>query len=202
MFKLIFGAVIIASLVGCAAAPPKNTSNLCEIFTEKKGWYKDSRKASKRWNGDIAVMMAMIYQESSFKARARPPRKKILGIIPGPRPASAYGYAQAINATWDIYKKSTGNKGADRNKFKDAVDFVGWYNHQSHRKNRIKKNDAYNLYLAYHEGHGGFVKKTFRKKKWLKDVSKKVSKRSARYRLQLNSCESRLNRGFLRSLLF
>ena len=202
MFKLIFGAVIMASLVGCAAAPPKNTSNLCEIFTEKKGWYKDTRKASKRWGGDIAVMMAMIYQESSFKARARPPRTKILGIIPGPRPASAYGYAQAINATWDIYKKSTGNKGADRNKFKDAVDFVGWYNHQSHRKNRIKKNDAYNLYLAYHEGHGGFAKKTFRKKKWLKDVSKKVSKRSARYRLQLNSCESRLNRGFLRSLFF
>ena len=202
MFKLIFGAVIMASLVGCAAAPPKNTSNLCEIFTEKKGWYKDTRKASKRWGGDIAVMMAMIYQESSFKARARPPRKKILGIIPGPRPASAYGYAQAINATWDIYIKSTGNKGADRNKFKDAVDFVGWYNHQSHRKNRIKKNDAYNLYLAYHEGHGGFAKKTFRRKKWLKDVSKKVSKRSARYRLQLNSCESRLNRGFLRSLFF
>ena len=202
MFKLIIGVTFIASLLGCAAAPPKNTSNLCEIFTEKKGWYKDTRKASKRWGGDIAVMMAMIYQESSFKARARPPRKKILGIIPGPRPASAYGYAQAINATWDIYKKSTGNKGADRNKFKDAVDFVGWYNHQSHRKNRIKKNDAYNLYLAYHEGHTGFAKKTFRKKKWLKDVSKKVSKRSARYRLQLNSCESRLNRGFLRSLLF
>ena len=202
MCKLVIGVTIIASLVGCAAAPPKNTSNLCEIFTEKKGWYKDTRKASKRWGGDIAVMMAMIYQESSFKARARPPRTKILGIIPGPRPASAYGYAQAINATWDIYKKSTGNKGADRNKFKDAVDFVGWYNHQSHRKNRIKKNDAYNLYLAYHEGHTGFAKKTFRKKKWLKDVSKKVSKRSARYRLQLNSCESRLNRGFLRSLLF
>ena len=176
MFKLIIGVTFIASLLGCAAAPPKNTSNLCEIFTEKKGWYKDTRKASKRWGGDIAVMMAMIYQESSFKARARPPRKKILGIIPGPRPASAYGYAQAINATWDIYKKSTGNKGADRNKFKDAVDFVGWYNHQSHRKNRIKKNDAYNLYLAYHEGHGGFAKKTFRKKKWLKDVSKKSFK--------------------------
>ena len=81
VFKLIIGVMIIASLVGCAAAPPKNTSNLCEIFTEKKGWYKDSRKASKRWDGDIAVMMAMIYQESSFKARARPARKKILGII-------------------------------------------------------------------------------------------------------------------------
>ena len=189
-------------MLGCASAPPQNTSNLCEIFIEKNGWYKDSRKASKKWNGDIAVMMAMIHQESSFRARARPPRKKILGIIPGPRPASAYGYAQAINATWDIYKKSTGNKGADRNKFKDAVDFVGWYNDQSRKKNRIKKNDAYNLYLAYHEGHGGFSRRTFRNKKWLKDASRKVAKRSAIYRSQLNGCESRLNRGFLRRLIF
>ena len=202
MLRWIISSLIIATLVACASAPPKNISNLCEIFTEKKGWYKDSRKASKKWNSDIAVMMAMIYQESSFRARARPPRKKIFGVIPGPRPASAYGYAQAINATWDIYKKSTGNKGADRNKFKDAVDFVGWYNHQSYKKNRIKKDDAYNLYLAYHEGHGGFSRKTFRNKKWLKNVSEKVSKRSERYRLQLNSCESRLNRGFLRRLLF
>ena len=140
MFKLIVISIMLLSLLGCASAPPQNTSNLCEIFFEKKkGWYKDSRKASKKWNGDIAVMMAMIHQESSFRARARPPRKKILGIIPGPRPASAYGYAQAINATWDIYKKSAGNKGADRNKFKDAVDFVGWYNDQSRKKNRIKK---------------------------------------------------------------
>ena len=202
MFKLIVISIISLSMLGCASAPPQNTSNLCEIFIEKNGWYKDSRKASKKWNGDIAVMMAMIHQESSFRARARPPRKKILGIIPGPRPASAYGYAQAINATWDIYKKSAGNKGADRNKFKDAVDFVGWYNDQSRRKNRIKKNDAYNLYLAYHEGHGGFSKRTFRNKKWLKDASRKVAKRSARYRSQLNGCESRLNRGFLRRLLF
>ena len=202
MFKLVVISIIVLSMLGCASAPPQNTSNLCEIFIEKNGWYKDSRKASKKWNGDIAVMMAMIHQESSFRARARPPRKKILGIIPGPRPASAYGYAQAINATWDIYKKSAGNKGADRNKFKDAVDFVGWYNDQSRKKNRIKKNDAYNLYLAYHEGHGGFSRKTFRNKKWLKDASRKVAKRSARYRSQLNGCESRLNRGFLRRLLF
>ena len=202
MFKLIVISIIVLSMLGCASAPPQNTSNLCEIFIEKNGWYKDSRKASKKWNGDIAVMMAMIHQESSFRARARPPRKKILGIIPGPRPASAYGYAQAINATWDIYKKSAGNKGADRNKFKDAVDFVGWYNDQSRKKNRIKKNDAYNLYLAYHEGHGGFSKRTFRNKKWLKEASRKVAKRSARYRSQLNGCESRLNRGFLRRLIF
>ena len=200
MFKLIIISLIVSTLAGCLSAPLKNTSNLCEIFTEK-GWYKDSRKASKRWNGDIAVMMAMIYQESSFKARARPPRKKILGIIPGPRPASAYGYAQAINATWDIYKKSTGNKGADRNKFKDAVDFVGWYNDQSRRKKSIKKMTRI-TFISPITRMADFRRGLFEIRKWLKDASRKVAKRSARYRSQLNGCESRLNRGFLRRLLF
>ena len=46
MFKLIISPLVIVFLVGCAAAPPKNTSNLCEIFTEKKGWYKDKPRVS------------------------------------------------------------------------------------------------------------------------------------------------------------
>ena len=84
----------------------------------------------------------------------------------------------------------------DRNDFGDAIDFIGWYNDQSYRVNGIKKDDAYHLYLAYHEGQGGFKKRTFRNKQWLKDVAKKVSARSRTYRKQLNGCEKKLNRGF------
>ncbi len=183
-------------LAGCATAPPSRPDNACEIFEEKRGWYKKARKSSRRWGTDISVMMAIIHQESSFKARAKPPRTKILWVIPGPRPASAYGYAQAIDGTWDAYRKSTGRGGADRNDFGDAIDFIGWYNDQSHRVNGIKKDDAYHLYLAYHEGQGGFKKRTFRNKQWLKDVATKVSARSRTYRKQLNGCEKKLNRGF------
>ena len=133
-------------------------------------------------------------------ARAKPPRTKILWVLPGPRPASAYGYAQATNDTWRAYQSATGRGGADRNKFDDAIDFIGWYNDQSQRKNKISKSDAYHLYLAYHEGQGGFARRSYKNKQWLKDVATKVSKRSGVYRAQLNECEAKFNRGWFRGL--
>jgi len=197
LIRLMAILLAVTSIVGCTTAPPKNLDNVCEIFEEKRGWYKDARKSSRRWGTSIPVMMSFIYQESAFKARARPPRTKILWVLPGPRPASAFGYAQATNETWAGYKKSTGSWGADRSDFDDAIDFIGWYNDQSHRRNKISKNDAYHLYLAYHEGQGGFAKKTFAKKKWLKDVARKLSDRADSYTQQLNGCEKKLDRGWL-----
>jgi hypothetical protein len=193
---------LVGLLCSCTSSPPKNKDDICEIFDEKGGWYKDARKASRRWGTSIPVMMSFIYQESSFKARAKPPRRKILWIIPGPRPASAYGYSQATDETWSAYKKATGHWGADRNDFDDAIDFIGWYNDQSYRTNRISKFDAYSLYLAYHEGQGGFAKKTYRSKQWLIDVAAKVRDRSDTYGQQLKGCEKRLKRGFLYRLFF
>lgn len=198
--RLLWLVVVLALLTGCVSTPPDNPENICDVFDDKRGWYKDARKSSRRWGTDISVMMAMMYQESSFRARAKPPRTKILWVIPGPRPASAYGYAQAIDETWDAYRRSTGRRGADRNDFDDAIDFIGWYNDQSQRRNSIAKSDAYHLYLAYHEGHGGFAKRSFKNKQWLKDVATRVSKRAGTYRAQLDRCEARFNRGFFRRL--
>ncbi len=196
---LLLAAVLLAA--GCTTAPPEQQDNLCDIFEEKSGWYKQARKSERRWGSPIPVMMAFIHQESSFRARAKPPRKKILWVIPGPRPASAKGYSQATNETWSAYKKSTGRWTADRNDFADAIDFVGWYNDQSNKKVRIKKDDAYNLYLAYHEGHGGYAKRSYRNKKWLKDVAGKVTTRSNTYSAQLKTCEKKLRGGFFRRLI-
>ncbi len=201
ILRLTILAVLVA-LSGCASAPPSDLDDVCEIFDEKSGWYKQARRASKRWGTSIPVMMSFVHQESRFRSKAKPPRTKILWIIPGPRPASAYGYAQATDETWRAYRKATGKWGADRNDFKDAMDFIGWYNDQSQRRNKIRKDDAYNLYLAYHEGQGGFAKASYRKKKWLTDVAKKVSSRSNRYTEQLATCEKKLNRGFFGRLLF
>ena len=192
--KVVLSSLILLSLVGCASAPPEKPDNLCEIFYEKSGWYKDARKAARRWGTSIPVMMAFIHQESAFQSRAKPPRTKILWVIPGPRPASAYGYSQAIDETWDTYKRSTGSWGADRNDFDDAIDFIGWYNDQSHRKNGIGKSDAYNLYLAYHEGYGGFKKKTYRKKQWLIRVADRVQARSTMYQKQYWGCAKELKK--------
>lgn len=198
--KHIVLILILTIVAGCTSSTPKDREDVCEIFREKRGWYDDAKDAQRKWGSSIPVMMSFVYQESRFQARAKPPRKKILWVLPGPRPASAYGYAQATNETWRAYKKSTGAWAADRNNFEDAIDFVGWYNDQSFRRNKIQKTDAYHLYLAYHEGQGGFAKRSFRNKAWLKDVAKKVSARSAVYRDQLKKCEKELQRGWFWNL--
>jgi hypothetical protein len=140
-------------------------------------------------------MMAIMYQESRFQAKAKPPRKKILGFIPGPRPSSAYGYSQAKKSTWKDYKRSAGRYGSDRDDFGDAIDFVGWYNYQSYKRSGISRKDTYSLYLAYHEGHGGFNRGTYRKKQWLMGVARKVERKANTYQKQLVGCEEKLQSG-------
>lgn len=189
---LILAAVLL--LVGCASSPPKQANNLCAIFKEKKDWYKAARKARDRWGVPISTNMAFMHQESGYNSKAKPGRKKILWVIPGPRKSNAFGYPQAKKETWAWYKREAGNWGADRDDFADAIDFIGWYNHVSHERNGISKTDAYRLYLAYHEGHGGFARGTFNKKPWLKKVAKKVQTQSAQYRQQLLGCEKSLQK--------
>jgi hypothetical protein len=168
--------------------------NICHIFDEKNGWYKQAKQSEKKWGTSIPSMMAFMYQESRFQPKAKPPRTTFLWVFPGPRKSSAYGFSQAKDDTWDWYIDKSGNWGADRDKFKDAIDFIGWYNRVSYNQSGIKLNDTYHQYLAYHEGHGGFNRQTFKNKKWLIQVAKKVSARSATYRQQLVGCQKRLDR--------
>ena len=119
-------------------------------------------------------------------ARARPPRKYVLGIIPWGRISSAYGYAQALDGTWDGYRKSTGRWAASRSDFGDAIRFVGWYHHQSHIRNNIPLSDTYNLYLAYYTGHGGYERGQFGG--GVRQTAKKSAAMAARYEAQLRRC--------------
>lgn len=190
----LLGALLLL-LTACVTAPTK-TDNICFIFKEKKRWYKPASAAAKRWDSPIPVMMAIMYHESRFQHNVKPPRKKYLGFIPGPRPSNATGYSQALKSTWRDYQKDTRRRRADRTRFSDAIDFVGWYNNQSRQKSSIASNDAYHLYLAYHEGHGGFNQRSFdaKDKGWLKRVAVKVSGRAKTYSAQLAQCEQSLRK--------
>ena len=190
---ILLGSILLL-VFGCSTSPPSDVNDICTIFVEKKGWYADAADSTKEWGSSIPVMMAMMHQESKFKATAKPPRKKVFGFIPGSRPSDAYGYSQALGATWDGYKRSAGRYGADRDDFGDAIDFIGWYNHQSYKRSGIKKTDSYRLYLAYHEGHGGYNRATYRNKSWLINVARKVDKKASSYRKQLLTCEGNLNK--------
>ena len=196
MKRQLVEILLLLLLTGCATSPPKNVNDSCAIFEDKSGWYKDALKSYKKWGIPVNVQLAIIYQESGFVHDAKPPRTKLLWIIPWKRPSSAYGYGQSLDATWDSYRKQTGNSGADRDDFSDVVDFIGWYGNQSFIKSGIAKDDAYHQYLAYHEGQGGFQRRTYRNKGWLIKVAKKVAKRSAMYRSQLSRCADDLDTGW------
>ncbi|MBF0212179.1 MAG: transglycosylase SLT domain-containing protein [Magnetococcales bacterium] len=178
-----------ALLAGCATAPTiQRTDDACAIFEDQGSWYDDTRKVWKKWGVPVHVQLAIIHQESRFKHDAKPARSRLFWFIPGPRPSSAFGYAQALDETWESYKKNTGSRWADRDNFADAVDFIGWYVDLSHRKCGIAKTDVRQQYLAYHEGQQGFNRKSYLKKGWLLETAKRVEKNAIRYREQLARC--------------
>lgn len=194
--KMALVIVISLLLSGCAVSPPGNPDNICDIFDDKSDWYSHAKRSQKKWGSSIPVLMSIMFQESQFVHNAKPPRRKILWIIPGPRKSSAVGFAQAKKETWDEYQRSSGNTWGRRDRFKDAVDFIGWYNYQSQKRSNIRLGDAGNLYLAYHEGHGGFNRGTYKNKAWLMNTAQQVSNRSSQYAGQLTRCEQRLQRSW------
>jgi len=181
-------AVGAALLPACASLPQKPDDS-CAIFKEKPHWQRATQASYQRWGTPDYVQLAFVHQESHYVDDAKTSWNMVLGVIPWGRVSSAYGYAQALDGTWDNYKKSTQHYTAHRDNFADAVDFIGWYNHQSHQRLRLRKNDSYHLYLAYHEGQGGYARRTYRNKRWLLNVAKKVSSRAGRYRRQLRQCK-------------
>lgn len=198
----LIGFICLLFLVGCASSPPRNTSNVCSMFEERRSWYKAAEKTEKRWGVPVGVSMAIIMQESGFRARAKPPRGRFLWIFPGRRPSNAFGFAQALDSTWDEYQRETGNGWASRANFEDAMDFVGWYNANSYQRNNIARDDARSLYLAYHEGNTGFARGTYRDKQWLIDVADRVQRNSQSYAQQYAQCREDLSHGWLWRLFF
>ena len=138
------------------------------------------------------IHIAIIKIESEFDWLAKPPRKKIFKVVPIKRPSSSFGYSQAVKGTWEQYKKETGNKLATRARFKDSVDFIGWYTNKTESILNISKKDAFKQYLAYHEGWGNY--KHYKKNKKVIGLAKKVEKQSNIYKKQLLKCKSSLNK--------
>ena len=187
-------AVLILLLVASCGGPkgsPRNLDNACLLLQERKPYARAFRKVERKWGVPTHVMMAMIHQESKFDGNARTPHRYAMGIIPMGRQSSAYGYSQALDGTWDDYRNETRNRGARRNNFDDATDFMGWYMNKTRDKLGIPLSDAMNQYLAYHDGHSGYARGTWKGKAWLVDVSQRVAARAQLYQGQLARCRYR-----------
>lgn len=179
------------ALTGCATPPPKNPDNLCSIFRQYDDWYEDAVDMEDEWGTPIHIAMAFVKQESAYVHNALPPRDYMLWVIPWGRVSSAYGYAQAQDPAWSDYQKATRN-GGSRTDFGDALQFIGWYTSETQRQLGISKWDAYNQYLAYHEGRGGFKRGTYKSKPKVMQVARKVERQAKTYGGQLRSCREEL----------
>jgi hypothetical protein len=184
--------IFIFFLISACSSIPKNTSDSCSIFNERYLWYKYTKKTEQKWGTPIYLQLAIIKMESDFDWLAKPQRQKIFKVIPYKRPSSSFGYSQAVKGTWDQYKKETNNKLATRARFRDSVDFIGWYTDKTEKLLKISKKDVYRQYLAYHEGWGNY--KNYKNNQKVIILAKKVTEQANKYRNQLKKCQKRLNK--------
>ena len=179
-------------LISACSSVPKNTADGCSIFSERYLWYKHAKKSEQKWGTPIYLQLAIIKMESDFDWLAKPPRQKLFKVIPFKRPSSSFGYSQAVKGTWEQYKNETGNKLASRVRFKDSVDFIGWYTNKTQSLLKIPINNAFKQYIAYHEGWGNY--KDYKENKKVIGLANKVQKQSKIYKNQLLECQNSLNK--------
>lgn len=192
MSRLLRATVLTILMASCGGggnySAPRNLDDACSILKQRPNFLKAMRKSERRWGIPVHVQMATIYQESKFIGNARTPFRYVLGVIPMGRQSSAYGYSQALDATWKEYKRGPGSSNAKRDDIGDATDFMGWYMAKSTESLGISKTDARNQYLAYHDGRTGYARGSYRSKPWLVRIAGEISARSNSYRDQLRAC--------------
>ena len=179
----------------CAPPPPSEPEDLCVVFQEKRRWYDAAKAAHQEWGLPESVLLAIVFQESSFRAGAQPARRIWLGFLPGFRPSTAFGFGQILDGTWQDYLASLEPKArrrARRDRFSDVADFVGWYAHRVEKRTGVPPTAARELYLAYHEGAAGYARGRHREKTWLLRAADRVAARARRYEAQYAGCRADL----------
>ncbi len=179
----LLALVITLLLAGCSTSPvyspnrppERIAGDVCKLNRYDRTFLDAARKAERRWGVPAHVLLAFVHKESRFSPTAR-------------SASGAYGYAQAKDGTWREYQKATGRWDASREDIYDALDFIGWYNYVSHKRLGISRWDAYRLYLAYHEGQGGYQRHTYERRPWVKRLARKVADTAWRYRQQMKRC--------------
>ncbi|MDC0136903.1 lytic transglycosylase, partial [Sulfitobacter sp.] len=78
MNTLLRSLVLIALLAGCSFSgsykkSPQNLDNACSILDQRRSFLPAFRAAKRKYGVPISTQMAVIWQESKFKADAKPP---------------------------------------------------------------------------------------------------------------------------------
>ena len=149
--------------------------NACAVLAKHPSWYAITKQTEAKWGVPVQVQLAIMRTESDFHSNAKNPV------------SSAYGYAQVINQTWRNYQKDN-HPNAQRTDFRAASDFIGWYANRMHNIIGISKSDPYALYVAYHDGGGGYKKAVKHPNSLASRLARRVSRDAHTYKTQLSSC--------------
>ncbi len=187
-FRAMALLLFLAACGSSTGTAPRDLDNACSIVSQNPNWLREMKRVERKWGVPVHVQMATIYQESKFISDARPPFRYALGVIPVGRQSSALGFSQALDGTWKEYQQDQNAFRAKRERFGDAVDFMGWYMDGSERRVGVSKFDTRNQYLAYHEGRTGFARGSYNRKAWLVRIAGEVAARGETYRAQLIGC--------------
>ncbi|MDC0534635.1 transglycosylase SLT domain-containing protein [Francisellaceae bacterium] len=187
-FSIITFLSFIGLLAGCSSSVDLegvNIQNGCQIIQKVPKWGKDLHNVQKKWGVPPSLVLAIIFQESSFNPDAKNST------------SSAYGYAQVINGTWTEYKKAV-DKDASRSDFDDSADFIGWYLNRIKNKYKLAWSNSANLYMAYMLGESGYKKfitgngSEQQKQSWAAKykIAQKVAANAETYKKQMLECKS------------
>lgn len=190
-FSKVVAIALLLALSACATAP-SHINDVCAVFEQNDGWVNNwqtaAKRAERKYNVPVPVLMATLRKESGFKRNAKPPRTKLLGFIPWKRQSSAYGYSQALDGTWSQYQLETGNWSARRSSFADAVDFVGWYHGKTADTYGVARNDTYHLYLAYYMGWTAYKRGDWQSNAGIQAYARATDDMAKKYETQLQTC--------------
>jgi len=171
---IFYGQLIISALLIFFSLNTQ-ARNVCNLIKRHPEWHRAAKQAEKKWGVPVYIQYAIIDQESDFKANARSLK------------STARGFAQALNEPWGEYLNAIGKKHY-RHEFKSSTDFIGWYASQAKLQVGVSLTDAYELYLAYHEGIGGYRRIKKHPRRWVMKLARHVSVLSGQYKKQLTAC--------------
>jgi len=174
--------------VSLLALSAQASPNICHVLNEHPSWYWAALDTQHKWGIPLSVQMAIVNEESGFRSHAQTPARKLFGFTLWHQ-STAEGFPQALNGTWHRYVILNGKISANRADFTDASDFMGWYLHDIHTSAHVANNDAYRLYLAYHEGLGGFRARSYLREPWLIAVAHNVAWHAKLYHQQIAHCD-------------
>ena len=190
--RYIVKLLLFCFLTACSTEKVSKTDDVCTVFNKNYDWYRAAYHAQKKHNIDANIIMAVMAQESNYIYNARPSKHYVFNFIPWGYKTSARGYAQIIDGAWDDYKKENNKWFPSRHSFNDASDYIGWYLNKASNNLKIKRNDSYHLYLAYHQGLSGYKRHEEKHNQKLDLIAKKVQRNTFRYQKEFKQCQNTL----------